>query len=285
MWPLFALGGGVFAAVNSIFQKETLKHLHAVQLVTVTTFSTVILSLLLIPYINFNISLELIALLAFSAIVQTFAIIFSIKAMRHMDVSVVAPFFNIGTAFTAILGLIIFREVLGPVQALGIIILVIGGYILELKHKNLLQPLRDIIKSRFIHYLLGGVFLFSGGFVLAKFVLERTDPITYLFFQNIGVLILLLMITFTFYGGIKDIKRCIECGGWIIPLIGLTAILEYILMLEALKSGPVSLVVPLYRTWTLWAVIFGGRLLHENHLAKRAIASVLMIAGAALILV
>lgn len=285
MWPFFAFGSSIFTAVNSIFQKETLKKLHAVQLLTVTSFSTVFFSLFLVPYVHFSLDIQQIALISLTTVTYVLAIIFSVKALRHMDISVVAPFFNLGTAFLAVMALIFLREHISVLDGLGITLLVFGGYILELKHRNLLQPIRDVIKSKFIHYLLGGVFFFSLTYLLDKFVLMTIDPVSYLFFRNMGTLLFLLIISFTVYKGAKDIKQGFVLGSWLVPIIGLTAIGENLLVYEALKIAPVSLVIPIYRTWTLFAVIFGGRILHEEHLLKRALASVLMIAGAALILI
>lgn len=285
MWPIFAFGSSIFTAVNSIFQKETLEKLHAVQLLTVTSFSTVFFSLFLIPYVHFSLNIQQIAFISLTTVTYVLAIIFSVKAMRHMDVSIVAPFFNLGTAFLAIMAFIFLKERINLLDGFGIVLLVFGGYILELKHRNLLQPIRDMIKSKFIHYLLGGVFFFSLTYLLDKFVLMTIDPVSYMFFRNIGTLLFLLVISFTVYRGVKDIKQGFVLGSWLVPIIGLTAIGENLLVYEALKIAPVSLVIPLYRTWTLWAVIFGGRIMHEDHLVKRALASVLMIGGAALILI
>lgn len=285
MWPIFAFSSSVFAGINAILQKETLKKLHAVQLMTVSTIIVVGLSFLFLPFYNFALNFRQFALIAASAVIHAFAIIYTIRAMRHLDVSVVAPFFNLGTAFTAFAAVIVFRERLTLVDVLGITLLVLGGYILELKGKNLLQPIKEVIKSTSIHYLLGGVGLFSVGYILAKYILETVQPVPFFFYQQIGALIIFLTITFFVYGGARDIKEGFKNAKWLIPVMAILLIFENILMFEALKTGDASLVVPIYRMWTLWAVIFGGRILHENHLLKRATASILMILGAALILI
>lgn len=285
MWALFAIAASLSAAVNSIFQKETLDKLHAVQLMTITAFATVFFSLFLIPYVSFNLNLTNLLWIILTSAINVAAFICTIKAMRHLEVSVVAPFFNLGTAFAAFLGLVMFKETITLLGISGIILLVTGGYLLELKHRNLLQPIKDLIKSKYIHYLLSGVFLFSFKFALDKFVLSDITAISYFFFQNILTLVFFLLITLIFYGGVKDIKRGFQIGSWLVPIIGLTAMVESLTLFEALKIAPVSLVVPLYRTWTLWAVLLGCRFLHEKHLFKRLLASALMILGATFILI
>jgi len=285
MWPIFALGSSIFTAVNSIFQKETLRKLHGVQLLTVTYFAIVFFSLFLIPYVKFSLDIKAFALISLTTVTYVLATTFTIKAMRHMDVSIVAPFFNLGTAFLAVMAFFFLGERIGTKDIFGLVLLIVGGYILELKHHNLLQPFKEFAKSKYMHFLLGGVFFFSLTYLIDKFVLFSIDPVSYMFFRNIGALLLFVIITFTLYKGAKDIQNGFVLGGWLVPIIGLTAIGEVLLVYEAMKTAPVSLVIPLYRTWTLWAVIFGGRILHEGHMAKRALASVLMICGAALILI
>lgn len=285
MWALFAIAASLSAGINSIFQKETLQKLHAVQLMTITLFATVVFSLFLIPFVNFSLTATSIFWILLTSAINVGAFICTIKAMRHLEVSVVAPFFNIGTAFAAFLGLIFFKEHISWLGVSGIILLITGGYILELKHRNLLQPFRDLVKSKYIHFLLGGVFLFSVKYALDKFVLIEVTPISYFFFQHIVCLVFFTSITLIFYGGVKDIKSGIKHGGWLVPFIGLTAMVEGLTIFQALNMAPVSLVVPLYRTWTFWAVLLGCGFLHEKHLVKRLLASALMILGATFILI
>jgi len=285
MWAIYALGSSVTAAVNSIFQKETLKHLHAVQLMTVTTILTSIMGVGYLIFKHPSLDLKLFSLILIYGVMTAFATVFTIRAMRHLDVSVVAPFFNLGTAFTAVLAFIFFKERVGLIGWVGITILILGGYYLELKHRNPLQPIKDIIKSDSIHYLLGGVFLFSASHLVAKYILQFTSPLSLMSYSQIIALIIYLFFTFFFYKGTKDITSGYQKGGWILFAVAAMHFLENILIFEALNIGEAILVVPLYRTWTLWAVILGGRILHEQHLGKRIIASCLMIFGAILILV
>lgn len=285
MWAIFAFGSSIAAAVSSIFQKETLKHLHAVQLMTVTSIITATFSLFLLPFAGFNFCFEGVALVALYSIMVAFASIFTIRAMRHLDVSIVAPFFNVGTAFAAVMAFFFFKELVTLWDWVGIILLVLGGYLLELKHRNLLQPVKEVLKSTSLHYLLGGVLLFSGSFLVAKFALNYITPVGLFAVQQIFGLLVYGFITFTIYGGLRDIKTGFKKGKMLLLPMAILIFAESIMLFEALKVGEASLVIPLYRTWTLWAVIFGGRILHENHMVKRAVSAVLMIVGAVLILI
>lgn len=285
MWAIFTLSSAFAASLSSIIQKETLKHIHSLQLLVTAYAFMSVLSLGLIPFVTFHISLLSIALIIISSLFVALASLYTVKAFRHMPVSVVAPFFNIGTVFSAFLAVIIFQEKLSLFDAAGIVLLILGGYILELKGNNLLQPFRDIKKSKYIHLLILGVLLYSSSFLFDKFVIESIGSVSYFFYHVYTVFIIYLFIAVFFYKGLKEIKVSIKKEKWLIGLLSAVIIVENLAFYEALRISKVSLVIPLYRTWTLWAVIFGGRLFHENHLRKRAVAAILMIVGAALILI
>lgn len=284
MWAIYALLSSFSAAFASIFQKETLKNLHAAQLMIVTTIITSSVAILTLPFFKFDINFKAFALILVYSIMTSFATIFTIRAMRHLDVSVVAPFFNLGTAFTALLAFLFFSEKITIFDLAGILLLIVGGYLLELKGKNPIQPFRDILRSDSIHYLLGGVLLFSGGYLVAKYTLSTVAPLLLFSLQQLISLIIYVFFTFAIYGGLKDIKTGFKRGGILLIPMAALIILENIFIFQALKEGEASLVIPLYRTWTLWAVILGGRILHEKYWFKRLSSATLMIIGALLIL-
>ncbi len=283
MWFFYSISTSIAAALNSIFQKQTLKHIHGVQLLTVTSTVIVFPSIFLILFRKQIISLEAAILIAFYGLAVSFAAIFTIRALRHLDISIVAPFFYLGTAFVAILAYIIFKEEVSIIGWIGIYILIIGGYLLELKGKDLLQPIKELIRSRSMHYLLGGVFLYSLSFLIAKSALEHVDPIELFSYQQIISFFIFGLISFYIYDGLQDVKMGFKKGKGLIFIMAFLIIIENIFLFEALKIGDVILVIPIYRSWALWAVIFGGYIFKENHVGKRIFASLLMIIGIILI--
>lgn len=284
MWIIYAVLTSIAAASSSILQKETLKNLHAVQLMTVTSLLLTFFGLFLIPFYGLGVSLEGLLLITSYSLTVSIATIFTIRSLRHLDISIVAPFFNIGTVFTVILAYLLFKEEITFFDFIGIVALVLGGYLLELKNKNLIQPIREILKSTSMHYLFGGVFLFSISFLIAKFALNYISPIGLFAYQTIISFIFFGFITFTAYEGIRDIKNGFLKGRSLILVIAILILIENILLLEALRIGETILVIPIYRTWTLWAVVLGGRIFHEKALVSRLFASLLMIIGVVFIL-
>ncbi|MDY6770395.1 MAG: hypothetical protein SV186_00385, partial [Candidatus Nanohaloarchaea archaeon] len=58
-----------------------------------------------------------------------------------------------------------------------------------------------------------------------------------------------------------------------------------LLQMQAFSMAMVSLVVPIKRLSTLLATVIGGELFHEERLLQRSLASLVMVAGAYLVIV
>jgi drug/metabolite transporter (DMT)-like permease len=284
MWGIYSIIGSLSAAGISILQKHTLKDLHAVQLMTVTGLILGFFSLFLIPFFGTGVQINGYLPIIAHGVTVAFAAILTSRALRHLDISIVAPFFNLGTVFTAILAFILFNERVSIIGLIGIALLIIGGYILELRSKNLLQPIKDIVHSDSTHYLLGGVFLYSLSFIIAKYALDYVNPIGLFAYQQIIGSVIFAFITFAVYGGTKDVTTGFKKAGFLIIIMAILSFIENVMLLEALKIGNVIFVIPIYRTWALWAIFFGCRFMNEKHLQKRIFACGLMIFGAILIL-
>jgi len=78
----------------------------------------------------------------------------------------------------------------------------------------------------------------------------------------------------------KDqLKREIKVHKWAIVTIALLSPAAYILVLEALKYAPLSVVAPARETSILFGVFMGSRVFNEKDGKRRLIASVLILGG------
>jgi drug/metabolite transporter (DMT)-like permease len=77
----------------------------------------------------------------------------------------------------------------------------------------------------------------------------------------------------------EELKREIKMHKWFIIAIALLSPAAYILVLEALKYAPLSIVAPARETSILLGVFMGSRVFHEKDGNKRLIASVLILGG------
>ena len=76
-----------------------------------------------------------------------------------------------------------------------------------------------------------------------------------------------------------ELKREIKVHKWIIIAIALLSPAAYILVLEALKYAPLTVVAPVRETSILLGVFMGSRVFNEEDGKRRLIASVLILGG------
>jgi len=70
-----------------------------------------------------------------------------------------------------------------------------------------------------------------------------------------------------------------------ILLISLFTIIYRLTQIEAVKIGQVALVLALKRVSVFFAVVIGGRRIKEHYLLRKTIATLIMLAGAALVII
>ncbi|MCK5630472.1 MAG: EamA family transporter [Nanoarchaeota archaeon] len=284
-WYVYVLISAFFIALSNIAGKKALFKVHAMEYRTTLKVLEIPLLLLLIPFLNFNIDpgdYIFIFLIAFIAVV---AGIFWAKAIKHSEISTVSPLQNLSPIFLVILSFIILKETVTLQQGIGIAILIIGTYVLEVDHKisNLKEPILKIIKTRTIHFVLISLFLYSLSAVGDKYMITSVDKVTYLFWVWMFMTIISLAISSIFYKGLKDVVYCIKKSGWIIFLAGLFSFISALAYFKALTMVMVSLLIPLKRLSTLFATLIGGELFHDHGLKLKAVACVILIVGALLV--
>ena len=76
-----------------------------------------------------------------------------------------------------------------------------------------------------------------------------------------------------------ELRREIRTHKWIIIAIAVLSPAAYILVLEALKYAPLSVIAPARETSILVGVFMGSRVLNEQDGKRRIVASVLILGG------
>lgn len=170
-WYMLAIGSAIIHTIFLIVRKKQLMKVHAMAFESVRSFAVVLITLFLIPLMNFNISKEGIMLVYLTSLLGTLGIFFMSRALRHEAISLITPLGNMKPAFVAVLAFFFLGESVGTKEIIGIIILLVSAYILESDHNfsNLLAPLRNIMKHNYSVLFFFSVFIFSFTAILDKF--------------------------------------------------------------------------------------------------------------------
>ncbi|MBS1934502.1 MAG: EamA family transporter [Bacteroidetes bacterium] len=198
------------------------------------------------------------------------------KGYRSADLSVVYPLARgSGPLFSSVAAILFLHEQLRISATIGLFLIIAGVLLitgLSFKKENN----REIMTG--IYY---GVLT---GFFIALYTLNDTiavksyavSPLVLTQATNLFGVVLL----FPFVAKEKaELKREIKQHKWIIIAIALLSPAAYILVLEALKYAPLTVVAPARETSILLGVFMGSKVLNETDGKRRLIASLLILGG------
>lgn len=287
-WVWLVLLTAVLFGARQILTKKVLLAEHASEYLSATCLVAFLLSLFFFPLMDFNIPAKVWVLMYAKCLLLTAGWLLSVKAIRHLEISLVVPLTNISPVFILILGMLFLGEFPSALQIAGVGLVVFGAYWLQADHnyKNLLKPW-SIFRSKFSIFMMVAVFLFSLCALLDKMILATANPYTYLSF-TFGVLAVhYLIIQFIKYDGLRDLRDAFKKEKYLIIIIPLLMIFADLFYLKAVSipAAMISLIIPIKRMSTLVASIIGGRMFHEHNLKYRIIGGALMLSGVILIVI
>jgi len=289
-WIGIAFISALLSALAAVSQKKILFDMDALDFSVVLSLTNVFLILFLIQQIQIKeISILSLAILYCKTVFGAIAFWFVMLAIKNLEISGALPLMILTPALVAVFAFIILGESITLVEIAGMGLLLFGLYILETSNSsNIFESFKIFKTSRYKHYLIGAILLFTISSVIDKFLLKDSllEPISFLFFQQIFLAINFVIIyIFVRENPIKLIKKVNKHQySWIILIALLTIGYRYSL-LEAVKIAPVALVLSIKRTSIFFAIIIGGKLFSEHALLRRGIATLLMLTGVYLIIV
>lgn len=198
------------------------------------------------------------------------------KGYRSADLSVVYPLARGSAPLVSFIAAIAFlHEPLKLSSVIGLFLIITGVLIitgLSFKKDN-----NSKIKAGIAYGVLTGLFIALYSF---------NDAVA---IKQYGISPLVLTLATSFFSTVlllpfvlpqkAELKREINQHKWIIVAIAFLSPAAYILVLEALKYAPLSVVAPARETSILLGVFIGARVFNEKDGRRRLIASVLILGG------
>jgi len=198
------------------------------------------------------------------------------KGYRSGDLSVVYPLARgTGPLFSSIAAILFLQEQLKLKASAGLFLILAGVLLitgLSFKKENNTKIMAGVFWG-----VLTGLFIalytFNDTVAIKSYAVS---PITITFVSNAFSIVLL----FPFVFRQKDeIRREIKQHKWTIVAISLLSPAAYILVLQALKYAPLTVVAPARETSILLGVFMGSRVLNEADGRRRLVAAVLILGG------
>ncbi len=293
-WYILALGSALMNSFSSLTEKKTLLKEHAMEFAATISLFILILSLPLAFLADFTMPSYYWGILAGISILDAIAFLYITKAVRHMELSESSPLFVYGPAITAVLAFIFLKETLTQQRVIGILCVTFGAYILEFKSSkkqlNLLSPLKVMMQSKYIHYLLFGLVLYAIAAVVTRYLLNtdnpaHVDPYALLVINHFFIAIIYVFLLAVYHDGIKGVQHGIKSAGSLIFLSAIFLFSSRIFLALALSipAAEVAITLGVRRLSSLFSTVLGGEIFHDKNLPHKVIACIIMIIGALLI--
>ncbi len=287
-WFFIALISALFSAAAAIAQKKVLFKLDALDFSFLLAIINLIFCLPFFLNTEFGeIAFQSLLILYIKNILGAVAFLYVMLSIKNLEISRALPLLALTPGIVAIFAFISIDETLTIIEISGIVLLLIGTYLLESKSsQSLIEPFKVFIKSKKHHYVLIALILLSVTSILDRVLLgeQKLTPSAFMGFQHLFLAFNFLLI---FLFAKRNAGKLItsinkEFWLWIIFISFLTVIYRYT-QVEAVKIAPVALVLAVKRISVFFAAIIGGKIFNEKRLLIKAAATAIIITGAILI--
>ncbi len=215
---------------------------------------------------------------------DTIALLLYMKAIKISPLSLTLPFLSLTPVFLIGTSYIILGERPDRSGFIGIILVVIGAYLLNVHtiSRGLFEPFKAIAKEQGSVLMIIVAFTFSIGVCFGKIAIQHSDPIFFSVVYSILLSFFLFMVisfrTKQFFS--KAISRPVP-----FLLIGILITIMVITHVKAISLVEASYMISVKRLSILFGVIYGVIFFKETNIKERFLGATVMVSGIIMITV
>ena len=283
MWFFYALASALFASVRRTSEKQLshkLNHFTIGWTVQLAALPVLLLGLIAFgPIFNpftlgMNFWVPTVLLWIGFYPLNTFLYI---NAFKHGELSKILPLSSLGPVVSLFLGWLMLRQAPSSIATIGIFVIVVGIYVLNLKGRYLHNPLQIFTADKANLYTFFGLIMVAIAGVLDKRAIDASGPMYYSFVSTLGAVGTLYLSAKM--SGIKETSQ-IKKQSKSLLITGALFGLSYAAYIFALSSGPLAYVTALRNSSALIAgTVIGFWFLKESFTKPKLVALLLIIIG------
>ena len=251
----------------------------------VRTGYTLPFMVIIIPFIDVPLLDGVFYMATFAAVpLDIVALLLYMKAIKISPLSLTLPFLSLTPVFMVGTSYIILGERPDQSGFIGIILVVIGAYLLNVHtiSRGLFEPFKAIAKEHGSVLMIIVAFVFSVGACIGKIAIQHSNP---LFFS----VIYSFLLSFIFYLVISFRTKHFYSKAFSRPvlflLIGILITIMIITHFKAVNLVEVAYMVSVKRLSILFGVIYGVMLFRETNIKERLLGATVMVSGIVMITV
>lgn len=283
MWFPFALSFALTAFIGTLIAKRVMKELDEYFYLWITTLFTLPFIFLIVVYFYEIPSFDRTfwAAISSSVVLNVFAAVFVYRAIKISEISLISPISAFNPVFAALISFITLGERIGIRGALGIGLVVLGAYILQISKANLgfLAPFKKLLSHKGVQLSLLAYFIWGITPSFEKIAIFHTEPEVPPFASLIGLLLLNIVFFFLVARFSKFNFRAAKKFFPLIFLVGLLSGIGGSVGFIALSRGPIGFVTAVFKLSMVFTVVFGWLIFKEKDLKNRLLGSLIMLGG------
>lgn len=205
-----------------------------------------------------------------------------VKSLKLSDLSLTAPMLAATPLFLLLTSPVILGEFPAPIGLVGIVILVAGSYVMNLRHlKNgMFAPFKALLHDPGPRLMLLVAFLWSISANIDKIGLRNSSPVFWITCAfGFTALLLTPIVWRRTAGGFAQVLN----APWYLLATGLLEAVTCLCQMDALTMTIVPYIVAVKRMSAVFAVLLGWLVLREGSVRERLAGATLMVLGVFLI--
>lgn len=281
LWVVYALLSAFFLATSDALTKKVVRDEDEYLVSWFRLFFTLPVLIPLFLFITFP-PLDSRFFLSFIAAIplEIITVFLYVEAIKTSPLNLTLPFLSLTPFFLTVIAYIIAKEKVSSEGLIGIILIVLGGYTLNLEktRSSLIEPFKAILKEKGSALMLIVAFIYSFTSSLGKVAIEHSSP---LFFGITYFLVLtILSAPFGLWMGRKNLKDFItKRTYWKLLIPGFFYALMIIFHMLAMDLTKVAYMISVKRLSLIIGVIYGYILFKEEKFRQRLIGATIMLIG------
>lgn len=233
-----------------------------------------------------SLSAKFYPLILSASVLDAIAAISAIYAIKISPISLLSPISSFNPVFTTIIASLTLHEVLNPIKYLGILIVVIGSYLLNITDLKggLLLPFKKLFTNRGVLFFMLANFIWAITPIFQKQAIFQTKPLVPLFpsfFESIIVIIFLTPIVLV---KTKNQITQIKNNWKLLLLLGPFGALAQWAAFTAFSLSDLGLVTSVFKLSILFTILWGFIFFKEERIKERLLGASVMIAGTLMLL-
>ncbi len=288
-WLPIALLSAFLVASADTLTKKVLSDYSAAELVVVRfVYTALILTPLLFIYPLPTLPLAFWKWIAALLPLEILAMLLYMKAIRDNALSMTLPYLAFSPVFITLTGYVLLGETVSARGFGGILLVVSGAYLLNIKsisrqqRGKILAPFRAILTGRGSRLMLSVAALYSVTSVMGKAVLQYV-PETF-FAPFYFILLAVTALAMFSLPRPQTVRALWRRPGWHV-LLGTLLAAMILAHLVAIQMVEVAYMISVKRVSLLFGILYGAFLFKESHPVQHFLAGALMVAGVMLIAV